>query len=115
MGDLLFSEFEWRKSPSNFIKINSDASWDPTTKEGAVGAIARDNLGQVIAIPTMPVSSCDSALDCEGYAICECEAMQLGDSLHLRIRLFFSSASIEYQGGRQHTAQRVVQEVHFNA
>ncbi|CAM8971573.1 unnamed protein product [Rhodiola kirilowii] len=88
MGDLLYSEFEWRKPPSNFIKINCDAAWDPNTKEGAVAAIARDNLGQVIAIRAMNVFLCDSALNCEGRAICE--ALQLGENIHHKCIIFES-------------------------
>ncbi|KAL9691781.1 hypothetical protein QQ045_012207 [Rhodiola kirilowii] len=50
LGEFPFSEFEWRKPPSNCIKINCDAAWNSSTRKGGISAIARDNSGSVIAI-----------------------------------------------------------------
>ncbi|KAL9674393.1 hypothetical protein QQ045_030665 [Rhodiola kirilowii] len=65
-----------------FLKINADAAWDPSSGEGDVAGIARNDVGVVIAIRCKHFLRVGSALEAEGIAILEgfCLAQDLNCS-----------------------------------
>ncbi|KAL9690504.1 hypothetical protein QQ045_010904 [Rhodiola kirilowii] len=78
-ANMLFSDFEWRKPPRGYLKINCDAAWDGQSKKGAIAAIARDSEGIVHGVRALSLEHCNSSEDCEGLSISE--ALKLGANI----------------------------------
>lgn len=43
------SVIKWRPPPVGFLKVNTDASFNPNTQQGPTGIVVRDDHGQVVA------------------------------------------------------------------
>ncbi|KAL9688602.1 hypothetical protein QQ045_033025 [Rhodiola kirilowii] len=62
---------EWCRPPGQYLKINSDASWDPEATHAGIGVIARDGYGVVLSVKRSFISNMNSILDSEGAALQE--------------------------------------------
>ncbi|CAM8968971.1 unnamed protein product [Rhodiola kirilowii] len=71
MRFLYISEFDWKKPPAGFIKINSDASWKDA-REASIGIVARDSDGKILAVRAIQRTSIQSSNTCEGMGLLEC-------------------------------------------
>ncbi|CAM8959708.1 unnamed protein product [Rhodiola kirilowii] len=58
---------EWCKPPGKYIKINSEASWDPEDKHAGIGAIARDGHGDVLSVKGSSRSNINSIVKAMCY------------------------------------------------
>ncbi|KAL9661276.1 hypothetical protein QQ045_026100 [Rhodiola kirilowii] len=78
MRFLFNSEFEWRKPPAGFIKLNCDAAWKEFVG-GGVGIIARDSERNIVAIRAIRKAGVHSSNICEGLGLLE--GLRLAESL----------------------------------
>ncbi|CAM8967028.1 unnamed protein product [Rhodiola kirilowii] len=74
--------YAWKVPSQGFLKINVDAAWDSSSGEGAVAAIARNDVGIVTVIRCKHLLRAGSALEADGIAIMEdfCLAQDLNCS-----------------------------------
>ncbi|KAL9685527.1 hypothetical protein QQ045_022978 [Rhodiola kirilowii] len=78
MRFIYISEFEWRLPPVGFLKINCDASWIQG-RGGAIGVVARDNSGNIMAVRASSRPDIHSSRLCEGIGLLE--SFKLADQL----------------------------------
>ena len=69
----------WEAPPSEFLKINIDASYHETLRSGGWGAICRDSMHDIIFATASSLEMIDGALHAESYALSH--AVQIADQL----------------------------------
>ncbi|CAM8999449.1 unnamed protein product [Rhodiola kirilowii] len=70
MRFLYTSEFEWRKPPVGFLKINCDASWKQG-RGGGIGVVVRDNCCNILAVRASRNPDLLSSVFCESLGLLE--------------------------------------------
>ncbi|KAL9670839.1 hypothetical protein QQ045_008398 [Rhodiola kirilowii] len=70
MRFLYTSEFEWRKPPVGFLKINCDVAWKQG-RGGGIGVVARDNCCNILAVRASRNPGILSSVFCESIGLLE--------------------------------------------
>jgi ribonuclease HI len=65
------SMVRWEPPPVNWLKINVDGSFVPSTGSASVGAVIRDHCGYAIAGARRVLEKCTSAEEAEALALLE--------------------------------------------
>ncbi|KAL9683228.1 hypothetical protein QQ045_015047 [Rhodiola kirilowii] len=90
MKFLYSSDFDWKKPPVGFIKLNCDASWK-NSEGGGIGIIARDSGGTTVAVRALKRSEACSSVVCEGLALLE--SFKLAETLSEKKVIFESDCA----------------------
>jgi ribonuclease HI len=65
----------WTKPKEEYVLINVDASYDPESHSGGIGAVLRDDVGRFIAACNDPIIYEIDANTAEARAISRCIAL----------------------------------------
>ncbi|CAM8918528.1 unnamed protein product [Rhodiola kirilowii] len=87
---LYSSDFDWRKPPAGYIKINCDASWKDLWG-GGIGIVARDSSGNVLAVRALKGVNIHSSVACEGSGLLE--SFKLAEKLNADKVIFESDCA----------------------
>jgi hypothetical protein len=59
----------WRRPNPGWIKLNSDASFFPSSGQAGAGAVVRDDSGKIMLAACVPLSNCRSPKEAEAKAL----------------------------------------------
>ncbi|KAM0825040.1 hypothetical protein ACQ4PT_069820 [Festuca glaucescens] len=72
----------WTPPNEGSVKVNVDAAFSPMSGTAAIGAVARNDQGVVVAALSAPISACNDVEEAEARAILE--GLQMASDLKLK-------------------------------
>jgi len=69
MKQTAVARYSWKPPPADIYKINSDGSFDPSSRSGGWGFVVRDSSGEVLAAGAGNITYAASSLQAEAIAV----------------------------------------------